>query len=86
MSKTAMVVLATCIMLGIYDLYAVTYYGIDGTISRYIQCSAFEAPVIPFVFGCLAGHFFFYMPHTKMTKELRKNLIENGWQEPEDFS
>lgn len=84
MNKTAMIVLTTCIVLGIYDLYAVTYYGIDGTISRYIQCSAFEAPIIPFVFGCLAGHFFFYMPHTKLSTKLKQDLINSGWREPNE--
>lgn len=61
MTLTAKIVTTCVIALGIYDLYAVSTGGVDATISRYLQNSAFDAPLVPFVFGFIAGHLFAYM-------------------------
>lgn len=61
MSLTAKVVLIAIIFLGVYDLYAVSTGGVASTISWYIQCSGFDAPMIVFTFGFIAGHFFSYL-------------------------
>jgi hypothetical protein len=82
MSKTAIICLACMIGLGIYDLIVVCFYGVDSSISRFVQDSIFASPFVSFVFGNVSGHLFFYMPHTKMTQKLEKDLLEQGWTPP----
>lgn len=84
MNLTQVVVLTTMIILGLYDLVVVTYFGIDTSISKYIQESIFDAPFSTFIFGAVCGHLFFYMRHSKMTPQLRKTLIDQGWRPPND--
>lgn len=84
MKMTQIVVLTAMITLGLYDLVIVTYYGIDGSISKYIQELIFEAPFANFVLGCVCGHLFFYMRHSKMTPALKQTLIDQGWRPPND--
>lgn len=68
--------------LGIYDLIVVSFFGIDSSISRFVQNSIFASPFVAYVFGNVSGHLFFYMPHTKMTKKLEDNLLDQGWIPP----
>lgn len=64
MSKTSLIVTGTIIALGIYDLYAVNFGGIDSSISRFLQNSAFDAPLVAFTFGFICGHCFgYFKPH-----------------------
>jgi hypothetical protein len=62
MTKTAMIVTASVILLAIYDLYAVVTGGTNSSISRFMQDAGFDAPAIVFTCGFIAGHIFGYMP------------------------
>lgn len=62
MSLTAKIVTTTVIALGIYDLWAVSTGGVASSISRFMQDSGFDAPLIVFVCGFICGHIFGYMP------------------------
>lgn len=62
MTKTALVVTIAVITLGIYDLVVVVFFGgVEQSISRFLQDTAFEAPVVTFTFGFICGHVFGYM-------------------------
>jgi TRAP-type uncharacterized transport system fused permease subunit len=61
MSRTAILVTTCVIILGIYDLVVVATNGIDQSISRFLQETAFGSPLITFAFGFIAGHIFGYM-------------------------
>lgn len=61
MTRTAFVVTACVIILGIYDLYAVSTEGMTSSISRYMQNAGFDAPFIVFTIGFICGHIFGYM-------------------------
>jgi TRAP-type uncharacterized transport system fused permease subunit len=61
MSRTAILVTGAVITLGIYDLAIVATNGIDQSISRFLQDTAFGSPLITFVFGFVCGHIFGYM-------------------------
>lgn len=65
MTRTALVVTTLVITLGLYDLYAVAVGGVELSISRFMQNSAFEAPFVPFTIGFICGHIFGYMPPKK---------------------
>lgn len=65
MSPTATFVTVTMIVIAIYDAIAVTLWGVDGSISRFLQVTAFKSPALTFAFGFLAGHFFGYMQPPK---------------------
>lgn len=62
MTKTAMIVTASVIALGIYDLLAVATDGVESSISRFMQNSGIQAPWIVFTVGFICGHIFGYMP------------------------
>ena len=69
MTRTALVVTTCVIILGIYDLYAVSTGGVASSISRYMQNAGFDAPAIVFTFGFICGHLFGYMkPLSKQDK------------------
>jgi hypothetical protein len=61
MTRTAILVTGAVITLGIYDLVIVATNGVDQSISRFLQDTAFGSPLITFVFGFVAGHIFGYM-------------------------
>lgn len=47
------------IAVGLYDLYVQTVRGDDGvTVSQYIAAISMRHPIVPFLFGLLAGHLF----------------------------
>ena len=62
MTRTAKVVTACVIALGIYDLWAVSTGGVESSISRFMQDSGIRAPWIVFTVGFICGHIFGYMP------------------------
>lgn len=62
MKRTAKIVTTAVIALGIYDLYVVSTGGITSSISRFMQNSGIDAPVIVFAVGFICGHIFGYMP------------------------
>lgn len=61
MSRTAILVTGAVITLGIYDLVIVATNGVNQSISRFLQDTAFGSPLITFTFGFVAGHVFGYM-------------------------
>lgn len=77
-----MIITIVMIVLGIYDFVVVNYLGIDGSISKLFQNTAFDAPLTSYVIGFVCGHIFGYMPHTKITWRLKKQLIAEGWKAP----
>lgn len=68
MSRTAIVITTCVIVLGIYDLLAVTVDGVGISISRYLQQVGFDAPLVVFAAGFICGHIFGYMPPKCDTK------------------
>lgn len=70
MTRTAIVVTASVIALGVYDLYAVSSGGVASSISRFMQQSGFDAPFIVFSVGFICGHIFGYMPPLPQEPEL----------------
>lgn len=61
MTRTALVVTTLVITLGIYDLVVVARNGVDQSVSRFLQDTAFGSPLVAFTFGFIAGHLFGYM-------------------------
>ena len=58
MTKTGLIVTTGVIALGIYDLAAVTFGGVDASVSRFLLDSSMRAPLIPFTIGFICGHLF----------------------------
>lgn len=61
MRTTALFCTTITIILGAYDAYVVTFYGVDASISRYLQNTAIDSPVFAFSIGFICGHVFGYM-------------------------
>jgi hypothetical protein len=60
MSTTRLVITTVVIALGIYDLAAIKFGGVDASISRYFQkAGKYPGPV--FVLGYICGHIFGWM-------------------------
>jgi hypothetical protein len=64
MKLTALFCTAVTIVLGVYDAYMVTFYGVEASISRYLQNTAIDSPVFSFSIGFICGHVFGYMKPT----------------------
>lgn len=62
MTRTALLVTAGVITLGIYDLAVVTCGGIELSVSRFMQGAGADAPMVVFTVGFICGHIFGYMP------------------------
>ena len=62
MTLTRMIITAAIIILGIYDLFAVFWGGVDSTISRVMQDAGMKSPTVSFVLGYICGHILGYMP------------------------
>lgn len=56
---TVIIVIVAVILLSLYDIVAAIYGGDGSTISEVIRNAAYKAPIVPFVFGVLCGHWFF---------------------------
>lgn len=72
MSNTALFVTVAMIVIAIYDAIAVSLHGVDGSISRFMQETAFKSPAFTFAFGFLAGHLFGYMKPVITDKDLER--------------
>jgi len=57
MKITGVISLALIIIVILYDIIAEILFGIDGTISRFIQITGWQHPTIWLAFGYLLGHF-----------------------------
>lgn len=55
---TQLVIIATIIVLSVYDAFALSLGGMDATISLTIWKTSLRYPVIPFASGFLCGHLF----------------------------
>ncbi len=65
-SYTRTFVIAIILLVGVYDVVAITIWGTNATISRVVGVEAsFDAPTIPFAFGFLMGHLFWPQPRKK---------------------
>lgn len=62
MKTTALVTTILVITLAIYDLVVVSFWGVEVSVSRFLQSTAFKAPFVPFGIGFICGHLFGYMP------------------------
>lgn len=62
MTYTRLFMTAAMIIIALYDLVAVTFFGVDGSVSRWFQETGFNQPFVILVIGFLLGHFFGYMP------------------------
>ena len=70
-TRTAMIVTACVIILGIYDLIAVATGGVVSSISRFLQDAGFRAPALVFSIGFICGHIFGYMPPKSSGKDIQ---------------
>ena len=57
-STTALVVFGLLLAAGLYDLYAVTFGGVDASISQFITDKVGNYPFLAFLCGMLVDHFF----------------------------
>lgn len=89
MSLTRLIVTTIIIILGIYDLIAVSTGGVDISVSRFFNgLSPYPGPV--FVVGYICGHFWGWMsplqqrPVTKppVTTPLTKTIGDTGHRKP----
>jgi hypothetical protein len=55
---TKLALLMALVLLLAYDLFAVYYFGFEGTISVVVFTLAKSAPIIPFLAGVVVGHLF----------------------------
>lgn len=51
-------ILSSLLLFGLVDVFLNLKYGVDGTISMCIYKLACNYPIVPFIFGVLAGHAF----------------------------
>lgn len=57
MQWTAFLVLGVLVLAAVYDAVVVIRYGVDASISRFMQNVGFDSPFVTLVCGYLAGHF-----------------------------
>jgi hypothetical protein len=55
---TGIVVMSTVVILSLYDVYAFTEGGTEGTISHVLMTWSYAHPAFTFAFGFLCGHLF----------------------------
>jgi dolichyl-phosphate-mannose--protein O-mannosyl transferase len=59
---TPIFIISVILLILIYDIWALLYYGVDGTISRVIRSWGTKwpllLPIVAFTMGLLFGHFF----------------------------
>jgi hypothetical protein len=57
---TKVVLVATVLLLGVYDLIAALGWGAGATLSRIVGFEASQAPAVPFAIGFVMGHLFWH--------------------------
>lgn len=79
-TKTSIIVAASILFLGLYDIYAILFGGEDASISRFMQNAGLRQPYIVLVVGFIAGHIFGYMKptSTKKIEMTNKAMISTG--------
>lgn len=68
MYTTAVVCVVAMVSLAIFDLVMSQIYGVNGTISRVLQRTAFGHPAFSFAIGFICGHIFGYMKPETVVK------------------
>lgn len=58
MTTSGLILTACCIVVAIWDLIAVKNWGVNYSVSRWIQQQAVKHPSLLFAMGFLCGHFF----------------------------
>ena len=58
MNTSGLLLITCCIVLAIWDMIAVWRYGIDNSVSRFVQRVGRAHPLFIFALGVLVGHFF----------------------------
>ncbi len=75
MTLTRMIITAAIIILGIYDLFAVFWGGVDATISRVMKDAGIQNPFVIFVVGYICGHIFGFMSPNCTCKDKKKSPV-----------
>lgn len=65
MKLTALFCTIMMIIIGVYDGIMVTLYGVDASVSRFLQNTSFDSPAFVFMCGFVCGHVFGYMKPVK---------------------
>jgi len=58
MTASGLVLVACCIVVAIWDLIAVNTWGVNYSVSRFVQRSAIAHPSLILALGVIIGHFF----------------------------
>jgi len=73
MKLTAFIATIVVIALGIYDLFAVVFLGIETSISQFLINIGFHSPAFVFCSGFVCGHVFGWMTPKDTMKINEKN-------------
>jgi len=68
-SITAIIVILTAVLLGLYDIFAIYMWGGNMTISWQLYTMGQNYPAIPFGFGFLFGHIYGSMHGIKSVEQ-----------------
>jgi hypothetical protein len=79
---TLFITIASILVLGIYDFFAVFVGGTESSISHLVITASKDWPIIPFLVGGLMGHFYFPM---RITKEILEQLKHIDLLKVEDW-
>lgn len=58
--------LASLVVVGVYDLYAIYYLPPEETVSHYLRAWVRDVPAFGVAIGFVLGHLFFPLPHDKI--------------------
>lgn len=76
MILTVWIIVTTSLGLAAYDIYAVSKFGLKGTISWITWTAAQRWPVIPLAVGILLGHLFWRQESPQSTVKLPQISLE----------
>lgn len=62
---TRIAVVVVVLLVGVYDLIALTAWGVEATVSRVLLGGGAVVPAIPFAIGFVMGHLFWPQPRPK---------------------
>lgn len=73
---TLIFVILVIVAIVVYDVWAITHGGTEGTVSYLLHDWAYEYPIFTFSMGVVMGHLFWQMRKTRHTKKLEKRIAE----------
>lgn len=84
MPLSGLILVVVLIVLGIFDLIVVLLKGTGSSISQFLVSKGFQAPLMVFAFGYVAGHLFSYMVMDTSDMWTHPNLLQvaqlvTGW-------